>query len=64
MRYFSNPSLYIFPYFKNGEGPLGSISGFEVSGNYRTGLDSTTRWPDLQLNLVNGINFTIIYGCS
>ena len=55
MRFFSDPQQYIFPYFRNGEGPLGSISGFEVSGNYRTGLDNTTRWPDLQLNMVSKV---------
>jgi len=53
VRYFTNPQHYILPYFRNGEGPLGTVSGFEVSGNWRTGLDNTTRWPDLQLNLVN-----------
>ena len=41
-----------YPLFR-GEGPLGSVSGFEGMGIYRSGLDPDSSWPDVQLNLIS-----------
>ena len=41
-----------YPLFR-GEGPLGSVSGFEGMGIYRSGLDPDSTWPDVQLNLIS-----------
>ena len=62
IRIFTNP-LNILSYLR-GEGPLGAVSGFEGMGIYRTGLDQSTSWPDIQLNLISvtpGIDGGLVY---
>ena len=47
-----------------GEGPLGAVFWFEGMGIYRTGLDQSTSWPDIQLNLISvtpGIDGGLVY---
>ena len=51
LRLFSNP-LNILSYAR-GEGPLAAVSGFEGMAMYRSGLDSNTSWPDIQLSLIS-----------
>jgi len=62
IRIFTNP-LNILSYVR-GEGPLGTVSGFEGMAIYRTGLDKSTSWPDIQLNLISvtpGIDGGLVY---
>jgi len=62
IRIFTNP-LNILAYLR-GEGPLGSVSGFEGMAIYRTGLDQSTTWPDIQINLLAvtpGIDGGLVY---
>jgi len=62
IRIFTNP-LNIISYLR-GEGPLGAVSGFEGMGIYRTGLDSSSSWPDIQLNLISvtpGVDAGLVY---
>ena len=65
IRLFTNP-LNLLAYLR-GEGPLSAVSGFEGMGIYRTGLDPSTSWPDVQLNLISvtpGIDGGLVYRYS
>merc|ERR1719244_558883 len=62
IRLFTNP-LNLVAYLR-GEGPLGSVSGFEGMGIYRSGLDPSTSWPDVQLNIISvtpGVDAGLVY---
>lgn len=51
LRLFTNP-LNVLAYLR-GQGPLAAVSGFEGMAMYRTGLDSETQWPDIQLSMIS-----------
>ena len=62
LRLFANP-LNLVAYLR-GEGPLASVSGFEGMAIYRSGLDPSTSWPDIQLNLISvtpGVDGGLVY---
>lgn len=62
LRLFTNP-LNLLAYLR-GEGPLASVSGFEGMAIYRSGLDPSTSWPDVQLSLISvtpGVDAGLIY---
>jgi len=62
LRLLANP-VNLLAYLR-GEGPLSAVSGFEGMGIFRSGLDSTTTWPDIQLNLISvtpGVDGGLVY---
>jgi len=62
IRIFTNP-LNILAYL-TGDGPLSSVSGFEGMGVYRSGQDTSSSWPDIQINLISvtpGIDGGLVY---
>jgi len=62
LRLFANP-INLLAYIR-GEGPLASVSGFEGMAIYRSGLDTSTSWPDVQLSLISvtpGVDGGLVY---
>ena len=62
LRLLTNPA-HLLAYL-TGSGPLASVSGFEGVAIYRTGLDPSTAWPDVQLNMISvtpGIDSGLVY---
>jgi len=62
-----NPRLFFNPLnllsYITGAGPLGA-NAFEGMGMYRSGLDHSTSWPDIQLNLISltpGVDGGLVY---
>ena len=62
LRIYTNP-LNILSYLA-GRGPLAAVSGFEGMAMFRTGLDPTTSYPDIQLYMLTvtpGVDGGLVY---
>ena len=62
LRIYSNP-LNLLSYLA-GRGPLAAVSGFEGMAMFRTGLDTETSYPDIQLYMLTvtpGVDGGLVY---